>query len=457
LPTLDKNRDALKNLKSPEKSSESRSPCIQPRMLNMRYILAVVLLLLLSLFWLMLPDYSVWTFVEPPQLNATEKPKLDALIFTTDRVPATAPRIQALQYENWNPLDIYTSKFQSPLSVLEMDPRGLSPFSHEVQKFLFAWQNRPKEECKKAKYFAPESHGFGLASQMHVLSMQMAPTINAGAIFLYPSDMPMAQGNIHCDAMKIETMECFFMPISNCSRYQNENNTIPAPEIDDKIPRQLDQLFRTISNDTSLETFWWRAQSISYIFRMNDYTLNKLRELRFGSEAGGQFSSPNITRWPAPLPAGTIYAFVRRGDKMGEAKLIEEDAYIEIAQRIRSQDFLSVIPPYFYLGTDSDAVVDSFTRKLPAPWTLLYLNMTRIDEATNFNNGERMMEFLGPDSMYYHLLQILMAAEADRFIGQHNSNVCRLINELRCTMVPKCSNAYYEVGTVTPGDLIYNE
>jgi hypothetical protein len=83
--------------------------------------------------------------------------------------------------------------------------------------------------------------------------------------------------------------------------------------------------------------------------------------------------------------------------------------------------------------------------------------MMRVDEATNFNNGERMLKFLGPDSMYYQLLQILMAAEADRFIGQHNSNVCRLINDLRCTMVPKCGGAYNEVGSVHPGHLIYNE
>ncbi len=132
-----------------------------------------------------------------------------------------------------------------------------------------------KNECKKAKYWVAGSHGHGLASQIHVLSMQMAPTINADAIFLFPEDMAMAQGNVHCDAMKIRNMECFFMPISNCTRFQNKENTIPSPRTDiDRVPRQLSQLFRTISNDTSLEIFWWRAQSISFLFRMNDYTLN---------------------------------------------------------------------------------------------------------------------------------------------------------------------------------------
>ncbi len=115
------------------------------------------------------------------------------------------------------------------------------------------------------------------------------------------------------------------MPISNCTRFQNKENIIP-----------------------------------------NDYTLNMLRGLRLGREVGRQFSSPNITKWPARLPPGSVYAFVRRGDKTAETKLINKDAYVEIAQ-LRSQDFLSIIPPYFYLATDNNAVVETVTKKLPAP------------------------------------------------------------------------------------------
>jgi hypothetical protein len=45
-----------------------------------------------------------------------------------------------------------------------------------------------------------------------------------------------------------------------------------------------------------------------------------------------------------------------------------------------------------------------------------------------------------------HLLQILMALEADTWVGTRGSNWNRLIDELRCVWVDKCTNTFIEVG-----------
>ena len=58
----------------------------------------------------------------------------------------------------------------------------------------------------------------------------------------------------------------------------------------------------------------------------------------------------------------------------------------------------------------------------------------------------------GEEGRFYgHLLQLLMALEADAWIGTRASNWNRLIDELRCVWVDKCGGAYVVVGALPPG------
>jgi hypothetical protein len=68
--------------------------------------------------------------------------------------------------------------------------------------------------------------------------------------------------------------------------------------------------------------------------------------------------------------------------------------------------------------------------------------------------GHRMSDWrAAPDesegSFYAHLLQLLMALEADAWVGTRGSNWNRLIDELRCVWVVKCQGVYVEAG-LTP-------
>lgn len=57
--------------------------------------------------------------------------------------------------------------------------------------------------------------------------------------------------------------------------------------------------------------------------------------------------------------------------------------------------------------------------------------------------------------MVDHLLQLLMALEADAWVGTRGSNWNRLIDELRCVWVNKCAHVYVEVGDVRGGDYVW--
>lgn len=54
---------------------------------------------------------------------------------------------------------------------------------------------------------------------------------------------------------------------------------------------------------------------------------------------------------------------------------------------------------------------------------------------------------LGRNKIFpYLMLQVLIHLQCDAFIGQRGSNWIRLLDELRCAWVPKCSAPFYEVG-----------
>ena len=47
------------------------------------------------------------------------------------------------------------------------------------------------------------------------------------------------------------------------------------------------------------------------------------------------------------------------------------------------------------------------------------------------------------------LLEVIIALEADAWVGTRRSNLSRLIDELRCTRVAKCGGPFVEVGRHT--------
>lgn len=79
----------------------------------------------------------------------------------------------------------------------------------------------------------------------------------------------------------------------------------------------------------------------------------------------------------------------------------------------------------------------------------MVLDMPRtddIDGGANNDINSGISSQLGGDIVHRHLLQIYLALEADAWVCTLQSNMCRIIDELRCTWIPKCENPYIDTG-----------
>ncbi|KAF8401952.1 hypothetical protein HHK36_012903 [Tetracentron sinense] len=195
---------------------------------------------------------------------------------------------------------------------------------------------------------------------------------------------------------------------------------------------------------------WWRAQAVRYLMRFqSEYTcglLNTARHAAFGLEAAKLVLASLIGEWPEAVLNKTISDMeqfvwsnhkpwisrpllsmhVRMGDKACEMKVVEFEEYMRLADRIRKRfPNLNSI----WLSTEMQEVIDK--SRLYPHWNFYYTNVTRQMGNTTMASYEAS---LGREtSTNYPLVNFLMAAEADFFIGALGSTWCFLIDGMRNT------------------------
>lgn len=196
---------------------------------------------------------------------------------------------------------------------------------------------------------------------------------------------------------------------------------------------------------------WWRAQAVRYLMRFQtEYTcnlLNAARHAAFGREAAKLVLATTVEGWPEDvvrdkgrtemeeyvwsnhkpwMPRPLLSMHVRMGDKACEMKVVEFEDYMLLAHRIRARfPQLNTI----WLSTEMQEVIDK-SKSYPH-WNFYYTNVTR-------QVGNMMMatyeSSLGREtSTNYPLMNFLMAAEADFFVGALGSTWCFLIDGMRNT------------------------
>lgn len=196
---------------------------------------------------------------------------------------------------------------------------------------------------------------------------------------------------------------------------------------------------------------WWRAQAVRYLMRFQtEYTcnlLNAARHAAFGQEAAKLVLATTVEGWPEDvvrdkgrtemeeyvwsnhkpwMPRPLLSMHVRMGDKACEMKVVEFEDYMLLAHRIRARfPQLNTI----WLSTEMQEVIDK-SKSYPH-WNFYYTNVTR-------QVGNMMMatyeSSLGREtSTNYPLMNFLMAAEADFFVGALGSTWCFLIDGMRNT------------------------
>lgn len=207
-----------------------------------------------------------------------------------------------------------------------------------------------------------------------------------------------------------------------------------------------------VSHHRKMDRRWWRAQAIRYLMRFkSEYTCNLLNIARheaFGLEAAKLvLSSPaenyststsglerrrsdieefvwsNHKPW---MPRPLLSMHVRMGDKACEMKVVEFEEYMRLAFRIRSRfPHLNSI----WLSTEMQEVIDK-SRSYPH-WKFYYTNVTR--QVGNMTMATYEASLGRQTSTNYPLVNFLMAAESDFFIGALGSTWCFLIDGMRNT------------------------
>ena len=195
--------------------------------------------------------------------------------------------------------------------------------------------------------------------------------------------------------------------------------------------------------------YWWRAQGIAFLMRLNADTLTgvwALRQKKLATTASKPAQTPSLDTSGSdflPLPRGTISAHVRHGDKYTEMELMPWSSYFTAAQGLGSRHPLGVSPNIF-VSTDDPGVIDeAIATTAGTAWRAIYSSITRISTR---ETGVKPLLDLAGNLVHLHLLQLLMALEADAWVGTRGSNINRMIDELRCIWVPKCQFPYVEVG-----------
>ncbi|XP_058183280.1 uncharacterized protein LOC131301129 [Rhododendron vialii] len=205
-----------------------------------------------------------------------------------------------------------------------------------------------------------------------------------------------------------------------------------------------------IGSHRGMDKRWWRAQAVRYLMRFQtEYTcdlLNAERHAAFGREAAKVVLATPANEWLEEvreepksdmepfvgsnhkpwMPRPLLSIHVRMGDKASEMKVVEFEDYMDLAERIRKRfPHLNSI----WLSTEMQEVIDRL-RSYPH-WKFYYTNVTR--QMGNTSMATYTASLGRETSTNYPLVNFLVAAESDFFIGALGSTWCFLIDGMRNT------------------------
>ncbi|KAK7278216.1 hypothetical protein RJT34_23241 [Clitoria ternatea] len=206
-----------------------------------------------------------------------------------------------------------------------------------------------------------------------------------------------------------------------------------------------------LASHRKMDRRWWRAQAVRYLMRFpTEYTCNLMNEARqaaFGKLAAKMVLESLAWDWPKEsggktrsdideyvwsnhepwVPRPLLSMHVRMGDKACEMKVVGFEEYMQLADRTRSHfPYLNSI----WLSTEMQEVIEK-TREYPH-WNFYYTKVRR-QVRMNMSMAEYEASLGRETSTNYPLVNFLMAADSDFFVGALGSSWSFLIDGMRNT------------------------
>jgi len=341
---------------------------------------------------------------------------------------------------------LYTKKGHDHIPLNELRIERLAPLTKWVQAQIYKHQN--PSDCANARFLITNGFVSGFGSEMHVITSQLAYAIQNNYVlmwgdascrrFLNSSDCNRGCACLFKELSKCYSDDSFRVNLNKWERVDHSNWRMLIPDmfkdaIRSKIPSLTDDELR----------YWWRAQGVGFLMRLNDQTVEELSEMRKNSNLHYMSGNQNV---PFPLPSGTINAHIRHGDKFKEMTLVPSEHYARAFASMISNMPNSFSRVLFVSSDDGDAIETCREMTENRNMVFIYSRLNRMKGGHSVSEWDRIQAGTQRNMILSHILQLTMALESDAYIGTRSSNWNRLIDELRCVWVDKCQFSFVEVG-----------
>ena len=307
---------------------------------------------------------------------------------------------------------LYTPEGHSFGAAYGLPEEGLAPLTRWTQDFIYQHQHPSPGACAAASFLRSDHYHSGLGSQLHVAGLQLAAAIGDGRVWYWADNAggPYAQPAICGTELN---WHCYFKRPTNCTAPPGANIAVgidPADGRSDKnyVPPVVKARLAEVAPHMTFDEvkYWWRAQSVAYIMRFNDKTVAALAALRRADKMVkvDPASAPGaaaLRALPAPLfplPAGTVSAHIRHGDKGKEMVLQPFSKFLAAAEALVKLNPFSLRRAIFLTTEDGGCVAEAAGNQ--QGWTALYSDIPR----HNSNGWEQMA--LANNIVHMHFVQV---------------------------------------------------
>lgn len=366
--------------------------------------------------------------------------------------PALTPEYSLASTSSLDPNTLlYLSNTNTRLPLASLQDHKLSPLTRWTQYYIYNHQHPPT--CNKDRLLISDGYMSGFGSEMHVIGTHLAYAIQNNLVLVLS---PKSCVNFPTPSNCTQGCLCMLRPITNCGQEMDIFEDLSIPHIqnpDYSVNQFPDVIVKKLKEEIPSMTqnqikYWWRGQSVAYLMRFNDQTMDAIYNLRSKQDlhyitGGGPVSFP--------LPPGTISAHIRGGDKFSEMTLVPAREYIQAIQKMINSMPNSFSRVVFVSGDDQVSIDEARQLIEEANMTCIYTRMPRLAGGHSLSIWKPSPAHdTSENSFYAHLMQLFMALEADAWVGTRGSNWNRLIDELRCIFVDKCQGMFVEVGKQGP-------
>ncbi|CAJ2628483.1 unnamed protein product [Trifolium pratense] len=355
------------------------------------------------------------------------------------------------------------------------------PLTRKVQRDIWIHQHPLNCSDPNVKFLVADWErlpGFGIGAQIASMCGLLSIAINEGRVLV--TNHYNRADHDGCKGFSRSSWSCYFFPETSLECRQRAFELMKSEESWNKgvvtakesytskyiwngpTPRKWGLPWSYLQPTTSIngsllvshrkmDRQWWRAQAVRYFTRFpTEYTCNLMNEARhaaFGKLAAKMVLQSLTADWPKEssdkprsdieeyvwsnhkpwIPRPLLSMHVRMGDKASEMKVVEFEEYMQLADQTR-RHFPNL--NNIWLSTEMQQVIDK-TREY-SHWNFHYTKVRRQARA-NMSMAEYEGSLGREISTNYPLVNFLMAADSDFFVGTLGSTWSFLIDGMRNT------------------------